>query len=197
MKMDSKAERPEQTDEEVAKRVQKGDGQAFGMLVDRYEGKMLRYAKKFIYDGEEAKDLVQDVFVKAYTNIQSFDSKRRFSPWIYRIAHNEFVNSLKRRSNSKVFSLDLDVLFPYPTSDDTADGEFQKKELRTILDKNLGRLDPKYREPLVLYYYEDMDYRNISSVLEVPVSTVGVRILRGKAMLKKLLAEQENYGTKQ
>ncbi len=88
----------EETDEMIASRVQAGDSEAFGELVERYQEKLLRYARKFLFDLDEARDPVQDVFIKAYQNIQSFDATRRFSPWIYRIAHNEFVNALKQRS---------------------------------------------------------------------------------------------------
>jgi len=92
----------EKTDEEIALMVQQGDIQAFGMLVDRYERKIKRYAKKFISSAEDAKDLAQEVFMKAYANIQSFNAERRFSPWIYRIAHNEFVNALKKKTYENI-----------------------------------------------------------------------------------------------
>ena len=86
----------EQTDEQIAQAVQKGDSSAFGLLVERYEPKLLRYAKKFLFDYEDGKDIVQEVFIKAYSNIQSFDSGRSFSSWIYRIAHNEFINAIRK-----------------------------------------------------------------------------------------------------
>ena len=92
-----------ETDEAIATRVQKGDSEAFGQLVERYEEKLMRYARKFLRDPDDAKDIVQEVFIKSYQNIQSFDATRRFSPWIYRIAHNEFVNAIKKRSRGPVF----------------------------------------------------------------------------------------------
>lgn len=177
----------EQTDEEIAVRVQKGDSESFCLLVERYENKMLRYARKFLPDVEDRKDLVQDVFIKAYTNMKSFDASRRFSPWIYRIAHNEFINAGKKRWASKIFSFDLDLLFPHPVAIETADGGIERQELKKILDTCLGALNRKYREPLVLYYFEDMDYKQIAEIMHLPVSTVGVRLQRGKMMLKNLV----------
>ena len=88
---------PERTDEEVAALVQKGDIDSFRILVERYDPKLTRYAKRFFFHGDDGKDIVQEVFIKAYVNIKSFDTARRFSPWIYRIAHNEFVNNIKKR----------------------------------------------------------------------------------------------------
>jgi len=88
----------EETDEAIALRVQGGDGEVFGELIERYQAKLSRYARKFLLDPDDAADIVQDIFIKSYQNIQSFDATRRFSPWIYRIAHNEFVNALKKTS---------------------------------------------------------------------------------------------------
>ena len=76
----------EMTDEEIALRVQRGDADAYGTLIERYQAKLMRYARKFLVDSEDATDIVQDIFIKTYENIQSFDATRRFSPWIYRIA---------------------------------------------------------------------------------------------------------------
>jgi len=84
-------------DEAIALRVQNGDTDAFGTLITRYEVKMLRYGKKFLGQYEDIEDAVQDAFIKAYTNIQSFNTSMSFSPWIYRIAHNTFINVIKKK----------------------------------------------------------------------------------------------------
>ena len=81
-------------DENLVELVQKGDIEMFGSLVERYEQKMLRYAGRFLFDHDNAQDAVQEVFIKAYTNIASFDLTKRFSPWLYRIAHNYFINEI-------------------------------------------------------------------------------------------------------
>jgi RNA polymerase sigma-70 factor (ECF subfamily) len=179
------------TDEEIAVLVQKGDVESFSQLIERYEPKMTRYARRFLFDGDEAKDLLQEVFIKAYVNIQSFDATRRFSPWIYRIAHNEFVNAIKKRKKDKnLISLTyLDILFPHPTAKETADDDAKRKELKGMLERSLDKIDPKYREPLTLYYFEDMDYKEIADIMQVPVSTVGVWLQRGRAMLRKMVDE--------
>jgi RNA polymerase sigma-70 factor (ECF subfamily) len=176
----------EKADEEIASDVQHGDLESFGVLVERYEPKIARYARKFLFEREDVKDLVQDVFIKAYVNIQSFDPKRRFSPWIYRIAHNEFINALRKKTKSS-FTFDLDLVLPHVVAPETADEGAHKKDLKQILGRSLDELSPKYREPLVLFYFEDMDYKEIADILQIPVSTVGVRLARGKAMLEHIL----------
>jgi RNA polymerase sigma-70 factor (ECF subfamily) len=174
------------TDEEAVKRVQGGDVESFGVLVERYEARLLRYAKRFFLGSEDVKDVVQDTFVKAYQNIQSFDATKRFSPWIYRIAHNEFVNVLRSRSGKETVSFfDLDVVLPPLFAKEDPEREMEQKELRELMDRKLSTLNAKYREPLVLYYYEDMDYKEIADILKIPVATVGVRLNRGRAMLEK------------
>ncbi len=179
------------TDEAITKAVQAGDSNAFSVLVTRYEQKIARYAKRFLLGGEDGKDIVQEVFIKAYINIKSFDASRRFSPWLYRIAHNEFVNAIKKRSKSPVFSFDFDTLFPHPVAKETADSEMSRNELKEMLEKSLDQIDVKYREPLVLYYFEELDYGEIAQVLQIPASTVGVRLKRGRDMLKTIVKKYE------
>ncbi len=179
-----------ESDEDIAVRVQGGDSDAFGILVERFERKLMRYARKFLRDPDDAKDIVQEVFIKAYENIQSFDAARRFSPWIYRIAHNEFVNAIKKRARGPLFGIDLDVVFPHLTADETADDVALERDTQKILEDSLDELDPKYREPLVLYYFEGLSYKDMADILHIPMSTVGVRLARGKAMLQKIAASK-------
>lgn len=184
-----------ETDEHIARRVQGGESDAFGELVERYQEKLMRYARKFLLDPDDAKDIVQDIFIKAYENIQSFDASRRFSPWVYRIAHNEFVNALKKRASRRiVFAFDIDTLFPHLSAPDTADSAALERDLRSTLERFLDKIDAKYREALVLYYLEGMDYKEISEILQVPVSTVGVRLARGRAALQKASDAEALYG---
>lgn len=187
-------ETDKESDEAVAVRVQAGDGEAFGELIERYQAKLSRYARKFLLDPDDAKDIVQDIFIKSYQNIQSFDATRRFSPWIYRIAHNEFVNALKKRQSRRtVFTIDFDTLFPHLTAPDTADSGTLERDTRATLDRYLDKVSPKYREPLVLYYLEGMDYKEISEILQIPVSTVGVRLARGRTALQKAAGTEPLY----
>lgn len=174
------------SDEQVALRVQAGDAEAFGELIARYQPKLSRYAGKFLADTDDAADVIQDVFIKAYENINSFDATRRFSPWIYRIAHNEFVNALKKRAASRtVFTFDIDTIVPYLAASDTADSAALERDMREMLETHLDKLDAKYREPVVLYYLEGMEYKEIADVLRIPVSTVGVRLARARAALRR------------
>ncbi len=181
----------QKTDEDLAKMAQNGDAESFGELVVRFEKKLNRYAKRFLFDYSQAEDLVQEVFLKAYTNIQSFDTGRSFNAWIYRIAHNLFINEIKKKGKEPLPFFDPDTLFPHPVDKHKADDEVKENELRSMMEKCLKDLSPKYREVMVLYFYEDLDYQKISDVLQIPVSTVGVRLNRAKKELKDIY--NKNY----
>jgi RNA polymerase sigma-70 factor (ECF subfamily) len=171
------------SDEDAARAVQNGDAEVFSVLIARYETKLRRYARKFLVNKDDIDDTLQDIFIKAYEHIQSYDPHRPFSPWVYRIAHNELITLLRKRKREPFIALDPDTIFPHPTAKETADGDTMREELTKELETCLDTLDPKYRAPLVLYFYEDMDYKTIADVLRIPVSTVGVRINRAKKQL--------------
>ena len=178
------------TDEEIAKQVQKGDIEPFGILVRRYEDKIIRYARKFLVNQEDIKDIVQEVFIRAFKNIQSFDVKRSFSTWLYRIAHNQFVNALKKEKRKRLFSFNTDVFLPHWMPKEDIETDFQKQEAFQMLDECLDKLEPKYREPLILYYFEDLGYKEIADILQLPVSTAGIRLQRAKKKLKSIYEQQ-------
>lgn len=179
------------SDENIAAQVQKGNVHIFGLLVERYEQKLLRYAKRFLFEYEDAEDIVQEVFLKAFKNIQSFDTARSFNSWIYRVAHNEFINSIKKRGSEPLSFFDPDTLFPHPVAPKQADDEIKDFELKAMLDKCLNKLSVKYREVLVLYFFEDLSYEQIAEIMHIPVSTVGVRLVRGKSNLKEIYNKLE------
>lgn len=180
------------SDEEIARAVQNGDVKAFELLIHRYEEKINRYIRRFLPDLEEVQDLLQETFMKVYVNINSFDVKRKFSPWIYRIAHNEVINRIRQKNREMLSPYDLDVFLPSSFKEEEMDRSDRIKLTPAELDRCLEKLEVKYREPLVFFYLEELSYQDISDILRIPVSTVGVRIKRGKDMLKKI-CQQMGY----
>jgi len=174
------------SDEEVVRQVQSGNTDMFGVLVLRYEAKMMRYARRFLFNYHDSEDIVQNVFIKAFTNINSFDIDKAFSPWIYRVAHNEFISTIRKKKLEAVPFFDPDTLFPHPVAEGSTDSFVLEKEQRELIEKNLNQIEAKYREPIILYYFEDFDYKTIADILHIPVSTVGIRLRRGREKLKKI-----------
>ena len=182
---------PTPTDEELARRLQGGDEQALTELMRRYSAKLVRYGRRFLSSDDSIGDVVQDVFISVYENIRDFDSTRRFSPWVYRIAHNAFVDVLRKRSKEPLSleSLELDRIIPHPLYEDPAEGEKEKEEIRVLLERSLSRLTAAQREVVDLYYFEDFTYQEIADILRIPIGTVGIRLSRAKQALKKHLPQ--------
>lgn len=182
-----------ESDEAIVIRVQAGDRGAFGELITRYENKLCRYGSRFLGRTDDITDMVQDVFIKVYTNLKSFDTRERFSPWIYRIAHNTFVNELRRQSRFRgFFDLDTETFFPTLIASESSLDLVLEKENATLIEQNLSRLRPKDREIITLAYFEELSYEAMSDILHIPISAVGVRLHRAKAKLKALLMTEPN-----
>ncbi|MBU1045912.1 sigma-70 family RNA polymerase sigma factor [Patescibacteria group bacterium] len=176
----------EKSDEEIVHLVQSGRTDFFGVLIERYEEKIRRYARKFLSNKEDTDDIIQTVFIKAYVNIQSFDIKRKFSSWLYRIAHNELVNHLRKRRFFSSFNFDVFLPHSIRLRDNETDREVNYQEMRTIIEKCLNRLEMKYREVIIFYYLEELSYQEIADILQLPISTIGVRLSRGREKLKTI-----------
>lgn len=180
-------------DEEVVILVQNGNKDAYGEILNRFEPKIKKYAYRFFRDKEEVIDLVQDVFIKAYVNLQSYNSQMRFNPWIYRIAHNEFVNKIAWKSIRKFVPIDSDELIPLAISaPEDVMRDALKEDDKRIMEQYLSKLPEKYKTPIILFYYDDLSYEEISDVLQIPPNTVGVRIKRGKDKLKEIICKIQN-----
>ena len=177
------------SDEEVVAIVCDQDQEKFAELVHRYEKKLIRYAQFLVNDHDLATDVVQESFIKAFQNLRSFDQKKRFSPWMYRIVHNQAVNSI--RSKKSIISIDLhqwvEDFFVKP---ETPDETFDKKEIAEMLKNKLDTLPVKYKSVLTLYYYEDKEYAEISEILRIPMNTVATWLRRGRNMLATQLKEE-------
>ncbi len=174
----------QKTDEELAVLVQGKNEQAFGVLMSRYQPKLLRYGRKFLSDNAPIEDAVQEVFIKTYENLQSFDATRSFSPWIYRIAHNTFVNALRTISRQPFIAVDVDLFASHAAYEIDPAADEEREQMRSQVERGLQELPPIYREIIILYYLENLSYRDIANVLHVPVGTVGIRLRRAREALK-------------
>ncbi len=188
MEIDDKTR--ELSDEDIVSRIIDGDSFLFECIVERYFDALMRYGKKFIVDDEDIKDLIQEVFIKVYENIKRFDVSRRFKPWIYRVAHNVFVNHLRFRSRLP-FIIEWDAFVSLPIKDEKYEKDKENEHIRRELETYLSNISASYREVLLLYYIEEMSYKDIAEVLHIPTSSVGVRISRAKGALKEEISKNE------
>jgi len=169
------------SDEQLADIVRSQEKEVYSQIIKRYQAKLLRYAISILGDSDSGADVVQESFIKAYINLNSFRLNKSFSSWIYRIVHNEAMNVLKKQKHQQLIADEFQL------SDDTnLEEDLIKKELADYAHSCLDQMPVIYREPLVLYYLEEKSYEEISDILRLPVGTVGTRLTRAKAIMKKL-----------
>ena len=182
----------EQLSDEQLLALSEGQEDYFYLLMKRYETKLLRYILKMTrHQLSDAEDILQEVFIKVYKNQRGFNPKLKFSSWIYRIAHNEVVNMYrKNRSGKGLISIDdteTDAKGEIAILADTLDVQaaYISEEIRMKLRNALSNISADYREILVLRYFEELSYSEISDILMKPQGTVATLINRAKSALKK------------
>jgi len=171
----------EESDEELVKKIQSLDRELFAIVIDRYEKRLFRYAFSLVKNEQKAADVVQEAFIKSYVNLRAFDTKKKFSSWIYRIVHNEAMNSIKKYHKEIPILDDMDF-----ESGENIEKEFERKEVGEEVKKCLNILPLKYAEPLELHYLEEKSYEEISDILHIPLGTVAIRLKRAKILMKNI-----------
>ena len=195
--MDKKPSYETMSDEQLVQLSLK-DQDSFYYLIERYEPKILRYIKRITnISPEESEDLLQEIFIKVYRNLNRFNRKLKFSSWVYRIAHNEIINQYRKK---KSYSATIDS---FAENDDTdylsgfigealdIDNDYISRENAEKVRAALAKLPDKYREVLILRYFEDQSYREISDILRKPAGTVATLINRAKSKFKKIAQQHQ------
>lgn len=174
-----------ETDEELVIIVRSKDKEVYKKIVQRYQDKIFRYVAYLIGNKQEAVDIVQETFIKAFINLNGFDIKKKFSAWIYRIAHNEAVNFFKKTKKEVSLKNEMN-LFSSSDTEKIIDNEL----IRKSVDRCLKEIPVIYSEPLILYFLEEKSYEEISDILRIPMGTVATRINRAKVIMKKICEKQ-------
>jgi RNA polymerase sigma-70 factor (ECF subfamily) len=166
----------------------------FLYLVDRYKGKLLSYIKRLTnVNDDDAEDILQDVFIKVYLNLNDFNDGLKFSSWIYRIAHNQVISNhrkLKARPEGYLSSIDDQAAQNLMADTDIVAGA-DLGLLRQNISKILNQLDYKYREVLVLKFLEEKNYQEISDIIKKPPGTVASTINKAKEEFRQEMVRQK------
>lgn len=166
------------------------DTRAYALLVRRWEPLLGRYVRRILgRDGQAVEDVLQEVFLKAYVNLNDFDRARPFGPWIYRIARNEAISLLrKKKAEPLLVSGDDAFLLLERMSDGiTAQEILDRARIEEQVRLAIKTMDQRYREALILRYLEDKGYDEIADILELPSGTVATLIKRGTKQLRASL----------
>ena len=177
-------------------RARAGDANAFTELVEKYERKIFRLAKHITQNDEDAEDVLQESFMKAYSNLDSFQGQSKFYTWLVRIAVNESLMRLRKRRTSKTVSLDQDI----ETDEDTVPREvadwspnpeqmYGQAELKEILGKTIQGLPASFRTVFVLRDVEGLSTEETAEALDLSIPAVKSRLLRARLQLRERLSK--------
>jgi RNA polymerase sigma-70 factor (ECF subfamily) len=178
-------------DADLIGKARRGDVEAYNLLISRWEKRVYNYLLRLTGNREDALDLSQDVFLKAYQNLRKLDDPARFAPWLYRIAHNEAYSMFRKRRPETEADAEPEAV----------DGEISIAgsgvfpiELSLAVSAALGRLSADQREAVVLKIYQGFKFEEMAEILDCPVSTVKSRLYTALDLLKSDLAPMKTRG---
>ena len=175
------------------KQVLKGDQNAFAELVELYKDKVFQICYRMLGNRHEAEDIAQEAFIRAFVNIETFNQKRKFSTWLFRIATNLCIDRIRKKKPD--YFLDAEVagtegltMYSQVAADvQLPEDEVENMELQETIQLEISKLPEKYRSVIVLKYIEELPLQEISEILDLPLGTVKTRVHRGREALRKQL----------
>jgi RNA polymerase sigma factor (sigma-70 family) len=186
-------------DQDILASLKTGNARAFAALVDRHKDRALTYALRIVGRREEAEELVQDSFVRAYRSLEQFRGDSRFGTWFTRILHNLCMTHVTRRTTLEV-PLEDDSHGGgnghYASEDPDALERLEEEERNQILNSEIARLPLNYRQALTLFYVQELSYEEIAQATGLPLGTMKTHLFRARSLLKKnLLIRREAENT--
>lgn len=168
----------------------------FAFIINRYTDRLSKYIKRRSHASkQDIEDILQNVFIKVYKNINDYDENLNFSSWIYRITYNELIDWYRKDKTRSTLSLDdSDIGILEKISEETYEEilkKFDKQKEKELIEKSLEKIKPNYKEIIILKYFEDRSYEEISDILKIPTGTVATWVSRAKNELKKIIEKEK------
>ena len=187
---------PDIRDASLASNAQKGDREAYGELVIRFQNRIYSFCYQFFRNPDLASDLAQETFLRAYRYIKKYDPDKKFSTWLYSIAKNICIDEYRKMSRGRTVSIDD---LPPEMIKATEESFHLKSPMqismqvqdRMMLEEAIAKLPEKYRTVIILCYFQEMPYQEIADVLALNLNLVKVRIFRAKKRLLEILNESQ------
>jgi len=185
---------PDKPDQILVEQSQAGYSEAFGLLAKKYQRKVYEIAYRFTQNVDEASDLSQEVFIKAYRALPNFESSSKFYTWLYRIAYNAGIDYTRRRKNRPEhlfpdeFPNDQQLLHPRVT-DDQIVSTTEASEIQDQIKQAIEKLPLRQQQVFVLRYYQDLPLREIGDILGLRIGTVKAQLFNSIRKLRQLLAD--------
>lgn len=184
------------SDQILIKKYIQGDEKSLEVLFSKYLQLIFSFVYRYVGGGEDAEDITQDVFVKAWRNIKKFDQNKSFKTWLFSIAKNSCIDFLKKKRAIPFSEFDTEdgdnlIADTFTDSSSLPQELLEKAEIIQILNSTLEKLPPKYRMVLFLRYNDHFNFREIAESLDEPLYTIISRHRRALAILKKLLCDKK------
>lgn len=181
------------TDERLVELALDGDEDAYGILVRRYQRRLTAFLGQLVGDIELARELSQEAFIRAWSALERFNPRYRFSTWLFRIAHNLGIDQLRRRKLQTVslYRTDMEgseVEVVVAALDKDPLGHLENRALAEELHQIIDDLRPEYRELILLRHFAGLSYQEIAEFKEMPLGTVKNKLFRAHSVLRKALA---------
>lgn len=176
---------PELDDLDLVQRCLEGDTKAFEKLIERYQKPIFNVALRMLNDYQDAEDVTQVVFIKAFEKLDTFKSKYKFFSWVYRMAVNESLNFIKRERRYE--GLDVTTL----ANENNVERAFTDFETKQQVELALMLLQPSQRAIVVLKHFHGLSYQEIAYIMEVPEKTVKSRLYESRQKLRKIFFKQD------
>jgi len=170
--------------------AQTGSKRSFSRLVEAYQRPVYNLTYRMLGSPEEAEDAAQETFLRAYARLEQYDVNHKFSTWLFSIANHHCIDRLRKRRAKYVSIDDNPVLENLEHDSPQPEEDLLNQELAAELQALLGKLDPDYRTPLVLRYWEDCSYEEIAESMGLTVSAVKSRLFRARKQIADLYANQ-------
>lgn len=173
-----------------------GDERVFKLIINKYERALFYFIAKMIRDKEVIPDLVQEVFVKAFANMSSYNPQYAFSTWLYRIATNHSIDYLRKKKlqtmsiDQPIATRDGEMQMELPDSNFAADKDIHQKERSKVIEEAINSLPVKYQTVIKMRHMEEKSYEEIAEILGVPLGTVKAHIFRARELLYKFLKDK-------
>jgi len=186
------------SEKELIKRAKKGDVEAFEQLIEGCQKKVFNIALRMLGNYDDASELAQEVFLKAYKSIKNFKGDSLFNTWIYKVTTNACLDEIRKRKNKKVVYLDEDIELggneiKRQIKDDSPGPELKAEdnELKRAVMDSINMLPEEYRTVIVLRDIQGFTYEEIANIIKCPEGTVKSRINRARQALKKILQQKK------
>jgi RNA polymerase sigma-70 factor, ECF subfamily len=185
----------EQDDPQLVKASQRGDQDAFALLVQRHQRRVFNLSLRMVQDYEEASEVTQEAFVAAWQGLPSFRGEARFATWLYRIAYHCCLRQLEQRKRGRDLQavIQAEQILDEMNKEQRVEDILERRDLQAVVREQMEQLPANYRVVLILRHLQEMTYEEMADILSIPVGTIKTHLFRARHLLRERLLAQHLY----